>query len=181
MEQLSVREIQPADIEPLVDYWLTATPEYLAGMGADITKLPTRPEWQAMLSAQIEQPYEQKKSYCIIWLLDGAPVGHSNINKITFGELAYMHLHLWKSDGRRRGLGTEFVQRTLPFFFENFQLKQLFCEPYALNTAPNKTLEKLGFQFVESYTSIPGTINFEQLVNLWSLSREAYERSFLPA
>ena len=125
-----------------------------------------------MLSEQIEQPYAQKKAYCIIWLLDGAPVGHSNINQITFGEQAYMHLHLWKNDSRQRGLGTEFVRLTLPFFFENFRLKRLFCEPYALNPAPNRTLEKVGFQFVETYMAAEGTITFKQPVNKWSLTRD---------
>jgi RimJ/RimL family protein N-acetyltransferase len=108
------------------------------------------------------QSIEEKKSYCIIWLVDDTPVGHSNINKIVFGEEAFMHLHIWDNTIRKKGFGTEMVKRTLPYFFNNYKLRNLYCEPYALNAAPNKTLEKVGFEFVKQYTTTPGWINFEQ-------------------
>src|SRR5512145_2566239 len=101
-EQLSVREIQHSDIEPLCDYWFKADPAFLTGMGVDLSKMPARDEWKQMLNEQISQPYEEKQSYCIIWLLNGVPIGHSNINRIIFGEEAYMHLHIWKPGNRTR-------------------------------------------------------------------------------
>jgi hypothetical protein len=52
----------------------------------------------------------------------------------------------------------------------------LYCEPYALNPAPNKTLEKLGFKFLKTYTTIPGWINFEQEVNLWELKNNIFKK-----
>jgi RimJ/RimL family protein N-acetyltransferase len=63
---------------------------------------------------------------------------------------------------------------TLPYFFQNFELKNLYCEPYALNPAPNKTLKKIGFQFVKQYVTIPGSLNFEQEVNRWELKFEDF-------
>src|SRR5262245_21692548 len=114
-------------------------------MGVDLKKMPVREEWEKMLSQQLSQPYEKKTSYCIVWLIDGTPAGHSNVNKIVFGEEAYMHLHLWVAGARKKGMGAEFVRMALPWFFEKMRLKKLFCEPYALNPAPNRTLEKVGF------------------------------------
>jgi RimJ/RimL family protein N-acetyltransferase len=143
-------------------------------MGVDITKMPGNSEWSKMLTEQINLPLAEKKSYCIIWLVDDIPVGHSNINKIILGEEAYMHLHLWNADIRQKGLGTGLVKKTVPFFFENFNLKKLYCEPYTLNHAPDKTLEKAGFVFIKSYKTIPGWLNFEQDVNLWELSYDRY-------
>jgi len=127
-----------------------------------------------MLQEQIGQPYEKKGSYCMIWLLDDKPVGHSNINKIIFGEEAYMHLHIWDSSSRQKGMGSSLILLTLPWFFNNYALKKLLCEPYALNPAPNKALEKAGFSFVRKYTTTPGWLNFEQEVNLWEMSLEQY-------
>ena len=170
--ELTVREITHDDIEPLIDYWMNADEEYLRGLGADINKMPPREEWRTMLSEQISQPYDQKKSYCIIWLADGKPVGHSNINKIIFGEEAYMHLHLWITGIRMKGMGTSFVKLTIPYYFKNFGLNKLYCEPYSLNPAPNKTLPKIGFEFVKDYITVPGWLNFEQKVNLWLMTRE---------
>ena len=85
MLRLSVREIQLSDIEPLADYWFKSDPQFLVNMGVDLSKMPTRADWKQMLIEQIDQSYEEKQSYCIIWMLNGEPVGHSNVNRIVFG------------------------------------------------------------------------------------------------
>jgi len=169
---LSVRELQENDIEHIIQYWLEADESYMKGMGVDTSKIPGREQWKEMLQQQLGQGYEEKQSYCIIWLADGKPVGHSNINKIKFGEEAYMHLHLWKPGARQKGWGTAFVKMTIPYFFRNYRLKKLYCEPYALNMAPHKTMKKLGFEFINEYITTPGWINFEQPVKLWMMSDE---------
>lgn len=174
MNTLSVRELESKDIESIIEYWLGAEPAFLEGMGVDLSKMPSREAWESSLNEQLSQAIPDKKSYCIIWQLDGVAVGHSNINKIRFGEEAFMHLHLWRSDIRQKGMGAALVKMTLPYFFENYALKNLYCEPYALNPAPNKTLQKLGFHFVKTYVTIPGWLNFEQPVNLWELSRDQF-------
>ena len=179
MSQLSVRELQQSDIEPLSDYWFRSDPSFLVNMGVDLSKIPPREEWEQMLIEQISQPYHEKKSYCMIWLLNDEPVGHSNVNRILFGEEAYMHLHIWKKENRTIGLGVQFIKLTLPWFFAKMQLKKICCEPYAFNPAPNKTLEKLGFEFIKEYVTVPGWINFEQPVKHWELTynkfRELYD------
>jgi RimJ/RimL family protein N-acetyltransferase len=172
---LSVREIQKTDIEPITQYWLNADPAFLTGMGVDLAKMPSKEEWIKMLSAQLMQTYTEKKSYCTIWLVDKEPIGHCNVNKIKFGEEAYMHLHLWNTEFRKKGMGTELVKMSLPYFFENLELKKIYCEPYALNPAPNRTLEKAGFSFIKEYITIPGFLNFEQPVKCWQLTFEQYQ------
>lgn len=175
---LSVREIEQNDIEPITNYWLHSSEGHMKGMGVDLKKLPTAGEWNNMLSEQLRQPIAQKKSYAIIWLVNGIPIGHCNINKIDFGNEAYMHLHIWKTDIRQKGLGIKLVKLTLPYFFEKLNLKNLYCEPYVMNPAPNKTLEKVGFVFVKRHLTIPGYINFEQEVNLWVLSYDRYKEVY---
>lgn len=173
---LSVRELQASDLDLLIRYWTTAEPDFLTGMGVDLAKMPTREQWVDMLSKQLTLSYEDKPSYAIIWLADGQPIGHSNVSKIEYGVRAYMHLHLWQQDVRRNGMGAALVRLTLPFYFENLRLQTLYCEPYALNPAPNKTLEKVGFRHVETYTGTPGWLNFEQPVNVWELTRARFEK-----
>lgn len=172
---LSVRDIKESDIELIVNYWKTAEPGYLAGMGVDTGKMPLIDEWRIMLAEQIQLPYDQKKSYCTIWELDGRPVGHSNVNKIIFGEEAFMHLHIWYAAERKMGFGVQFIKLSLPLFFINLHLKKVYCEPYALNAAPNRTLHRAGFHFVKEYITIPGAINFEQPVNLWEIQLTGIE------
>ncbi|WP_207431503.1 GNAT family N-acetyltransferase [Sabulibacter ruber] len=173
---LAVRELQESDIEAIVNYWLTADAAYLEGMGVELSKIPGRSAWIHMLKTQVHTPLKEKQSYCLIWTLNGKAVGHSNTNKIIFGQEAYMHLHIWEADIRRQGLGSSFLKLTIPHFFQNLQLKTLFCEPYALNPAPNKTLQKVGFQLLQEYTTTPGWINFEQPVKLWQMSLERFRQ-----
>lgn len=171
---LSVRELQFSDFEPLIHYWMDSPPAFLQGMGVDLAKMPARDQWPDLLSRQLAQSYEEKQSYCLIWEADGVPVGHSNVSKIEYGIAAYMHLHLWGAASRQKGMGADLVRMTLPFYFENLRLQTLYCEPYAHNPAPNKTLEKVGFRFVKTYTGIPGWLNFEQEVNVWEMTRAEF-------
>jgi RimJ/RimL family protein N-acetyltransferase len=173
---LSVRQLQKEDIDLITEYWLSSDGAFMERMGVATSKIPNKGEWRELLSEQLTLPIKEKKSYCIIWLVDGKPAGHSNINKIIFGEEAYMHLHIWNADIRMKGFGTAFIKMTLPWFFEKYELKNLYCEPYALNPAPNKTLEKAGFEFVKEYITIPGWLNFEQPVKLWRMSYDRYKK-----
>ena len=164
-----VRELQHNDLDNLVQYWTQDNPEHFLRMGVDLKKIPKGPEFKNKLASQIDLAYSEKKTYCIIWLVNDQAVGHCNCNPIQFGESAFMHLHLWNNRNRKKGMGTALVKLSIPYFFEHLNLKELFCQPYALNPAPNKTLAKLGFHLVKKYTTIPGPLNFEQEVKLWRL------------
>jgi len=169
---LSIRHLQEQDFEKIIDYFLLADESDLLRMGVDRAKLPSKEKWVDILRENFELPLEQKKLFYIIWMIDGEAAGHSNINKIIFGEEAYMHLHMWKSSCRQSGIGVSFLKKTIPIYFETFHLKRLFCEPAAFNTAPNKTLPKLGFELIKTHETIPGWIAFPQQVNQWCLTEE---------
>ncbi|WP_298903336.1 GNAT family protein [uncultured Psychroserpens sp.] len=171
-----VREMTIDDLEHFINYWLEATPEFLSKMGVDVDKRPQRDALFKLVVDQFKVPLELRKNYFLFWLLDDKPVGYSNINQIEFSKQAFMHLHLWQPENRQRGLGMTFIKKSLPFYFENFKLKSLLCEPYALNPAPNRVVEKIGFQFVKTYRTIPGASNFEQFVSQWKLSKAAFEK-----
>jgi len=167
--------MQLDDIEKVVDYFVKADTEFLKGMGADKNKIPKRQDWIDKLRLEYNKPYDQKAFYYIIWLINDEPVGHSNVDKIIFGDIATMHLHMWKSDKRKSGLGIAFLRLSIPYYFNDLALKKIICEPYAKNIAPNKTVKKLGFQFIRTYTTIPGWLNFSQPVHRYELSRTQYE------
>jgi len=174
----SVREMKESDIKYIVDYFVDADPGYLKSMGADKDKLPNRTEWIAKLKGELNKPIKEKEFYYIIWQIEGEPFGHSNINNIEYGKNATMHLHIWKSEKRRSGNGLGFLKKTIPFYFENFEIEKLICEPYALNHAPTKVLEKVGFEFIKEYDTTPGRISFFQPVKRYEMSRERFNEIF---
>ncbi len=164
------------DMPKVIDYFLNADAAFLENLGVDRKKLLPDKEWTRILTEDFKLPNEQKQFYYITWLADEIPVGHSHINKIVFGIEAFMHLHLWNAETRQKGMGTELVKLTLPYYFKNFRLKRLYCEPYALNAAPNRTVAKAGFEFEKKYETTPGWINYFQLVNRWILTVEKYRQ-----
>jgi len=166
---LHVRELEQKDIALIADYWFNADDDYLTGMGVDTNLMPTREQFIAKLQEQLALPYLQKRAYALIWEFNGEPIGHSNLNPVTYGEEGSMHLHIWSSGIRKRGHGQEFIRLSLPFYFENMALEKITCEPYALNPAPNKLLSKAGFTFIKEYVTRPGAITFEQPVNRWEI------------
>ena len=171
---IAVREMTKGDVNLVIDYFLNAAPAYLQALGVDIYKLPARDEWNKIILHEFDLPVEQKKLYYVIWQKDNNPIGHSHINDIVFAKEAFMHLHLWNSSNRNKGDGTLFVKESLNYYFQKFNLQKIFCQPYALNPAPNHTLKNIGFEFVKTYETIPGWLNFKQPVNLWQLSRDQY-------
>lgn len=172
----SVRELVQGDVTLVADYWSKADPDYLIGLGVDLSKLPSRDDLFNMLTEQLKLPLKLRQSYCTIWQQHGQAIGHCNVNKLVFGQEAYMHLHLWRREQRHQGLGVSLVRQSLKLFFDRLELQDLYCEPFALNPAPNAVLAKVGFTFVKKYVTVPGSINFEQQVNRWHMSREHFTK-----
>lgn len=162
------------EIGLMVAYFRDADHDFLNSMGVDPSRLPKYDEWVGLVSEDMTLPINKRQFYYVVWELEGQPVGHSNINKVLYGQEAFMHLHLWDSSTRRSGNGAFFVNQSISLYFDVFKLKELYCEPYALNLGPNKTLPKAGFQLIKSYETTPGWLNFHQPVNRWLLTREKW-------
>jgi len=153
----------------MVDYFVQSNHDFLRGMGIDPAKMPTREDWLEEVWGDHHKPGPEKDRIYLAWVCDGELVGHSSINKIQWGEEASIHLHLWRPDLRRSGIGAEFFRRSVHHFLREPGLKKIYCEPYAENPAPNRVLSKLGFTLVKTYRTIPGKTCFEQNVNRWEL------------
>lgn len=171
----STREMSPTDAERVVDYFSTADVAYLKGMGAEKSKLPAREEWVTAILAELDKPFEEKQLYYVIWEVAGKAIGHSNINHISFGQEAFMHLHIWKKENRKYGYGLELVKQSIPKYFGLFQLQKLRCEPFTGNPAPVRLLEQAGFEFVEIYETTPSIICFPQEVRRFEMSKNRFE------
>jgi len=170
MDILEVRPFSSSlDHERVVDYFLNADSSYLRGMGVDPSLLPDRDSWLRTLVADLERDDREKKTCFVAWIYNGEAVGHSCINKIRFGKEAYIHLHIWRSDFRKLGIGTEFFKQSAQMFVDRFRLKRLVCEPFAENPAPNRVLLKAGFKFIRRYRTVPVPISAEIEVNRYVL------------
>lgn len=166
------RAMLPAEAPLIIDYFRNATPEFLNSLGVDPAKLPPRERWRAHYDREFGLPVEQRTSFLVLWELEGMPVGFSTADKIEIGKRAFMHLHIFEPARRRQGFGVALVRQTAQIYFETLRIDELYCEPYAFNAAPNRTLQKAGFQFVMTHGTVPGPLNFHQPVNRWLLRRD---------
>ncbi|MBV9803291.1 MAG: GNAT family N-acetyltransferase, partial [Solirubrobacterales bacterium] len=90
-------------------------------------------------------------------------------HQFTFGEEAFMHLHVLDPARRRAGLGAEFVTRTARVLFETLELKRLYCQPNAFNVAANRTLQRAGFRYVFTKEMAPRPADLLQPLTRWVL------------
>lgn len=169
---LTVREMRLDEVHLIIDYFYAATPEYLEMMGVDPSRLLPPQAWYARLESEYAVPIEQRQYYTVIWLLDDRPIGYSSCDKIVFGERANMHLHVIPPEHRNRGIGRDCVRKSVAIYFHQFRLKELFCQPNALNVPAHRTLQAAGFSYVKTYMTVPGSINFHQPVTQWVIRRE---------
>ncbi|MGY3449444.1 GNAT family N-acetyltransferase [Bradyrhizobium sp. USDA 4353] len=168
---LDVSEMTLAETSLVIDYFYASSVEQLDLMGIDPTRLPARPVWTSLFKTLYETPLTERAALLVIWRLDGRPIGFSSCDRIVFGNRAHMHLHVTEPELRGRGLGTECIRRSIDLYFDRLKLKQLFCEPNAYNTAPNRTLQKAGFRYLKTYKTVPGPMNYHQAVTRWMYER----------
>ncbi|MBV9606357.1 MAG: GNAT family N-acetyltransferase [Solirubrobacterales bacterium] len=167
--QLRVREMELAEVGIRIDYFHDASDEYLRMLGVERARLLSREAWREFYELDFARPVRDRENYLLAWELDGEVVGMSMADHITFGEQAFMHLHILEPNRRRSGLGTEFVKRTAVVLFEVLELQRLYCQPNAFNVAPNRTLQRAGFRYLFTKEMAPRPTDFPQPMTRWVL------------
>jgi RimJ/RimL family protein N-acetyltransferase len=170
-EQRVARPMEFSEVDLIIDYFHQASPEYLNSLGVDPSRLPDPARWKAAWERQFNLPVQQRKTFLVLWELGDDPVGFSTADKIKFGQEAYMHLHILRPERRQASNGAFFVKQTARIYFETLLISRLFCEPYALNAAPNRTLQSVGFKYIKTHETVPGPLNFHQPVTRWMLEK----------
>jgi RimJ/RimL family protein N-acetyltransferase len=166
-----VRPMRLDEVGVRIDYFHDASDSYLLKLGVDRALLPAKDAWRAYYEDDFARPLAERETYNLAWELDGRIIGFSSVDRIDFGEQAFMHLHIVEEPRRRGGLGTEFVRLSVDDYFRTLELRRLFCQPNAYNVAPNRTLQRAGFRYVFTEEMQPSTINFIQPITRWMLER----------
>ena len=167
--KLTVRQMTINEVGIRIDYFHSASKDYLNMLGVDPVKLPSKDAWLRQYEIDEALPLEKRMNCQLLWLGDDQPIGFSSADRIEFGEQANMHLHILDARNRKSGFGTECVRLSAAHYFDLLKLKRLYCQPNAFNIAPNRTLQRAGFQYVATVMATPSPINVPQPVTRWVL------------
>ena len=164
--------MRPDELDIRINYFHDAADDYLEMMGADRSRFPSRDDWREKYLNDFELPIDERAYFHLIWEHAGAIVGFSNVDRIVYGEEAFMHAHMLKAPERGHGLGVQCAKASARMYFRYLKLERLFAEPNALNTAPNRALQRAGFHFVFTHHTTPGLFHFPQYVTRWTIDRD---------
>jgi len=178
---VSVRQMELAEAQLVIDYFHTATPEHLELLGVDPTRLPEPDRWMDTYAADYSKPIQDREFILVVWEMNGEQVGFSTADKIRFGQEAFMHLHIVDPLHRGRGTGVRCVQETVRMYFDLLQLERLFCEPNAFNVAPSRALQRAGFRYVKTHMTVPGRLNYHQPVTRWVIESPRWAGTQAPS
>ncbi len=112
-QALSVREMRLDELGVRIDYLHDSSDEHLRVLGVDQARLPTREAWRQHYAEAYVRPTRERENYSLVWELDGEVVGFSSVDRIAFGNEAFMHLHMLNATQREEGLGTMFVRNSV--------------------------------------------------------------------
>jgi RimJ/RimL family protein N-acetyltransferase len=171
MAHARVREMLLSEVDIRIGYFHDAADDHLRMLGVDRALLPSRRAWREFYEADFARPIPDRENYTLVWELDGRVVGFGSTDQITFGEQAFMHLHIIDCADRGTGMGTEFVRLSAAMYFCVLDLRRLYCQPNAFNVAPNRTLQRAGFRYEFTKHMQPSAINFPQPITRWVLDR----------
>lgn len=173
--QLTVRKMEAKELSLVTEYFYESNDEFLESLGTTRSTLPSSQEWEALVEEDMKKPLKDRTALYVLWLLNDKPIGHAFLHNIKYAENGFMYMHLWNKGQRNQGLGLAFVFKTLPIFYDTFELKSIICESKADNKASTKILEKAKFERLYSYEKTPAWINIPQLVNRFELTAERFK------
>ncbi|MEO0336450.1 MAG: GNAT family protein [Pseudomonadota bacterium] len=147
---VTVRDLDFSDIPFVLDYWYESDPNFLTGMGVDLTKLGGKEEFHASLSKRIEssQSLPEPNMSALMICEDERPVGFHTISPLTVGESGVFHAHVFDSSMRGRGIGLRSYPLACQVFMNRFSLEKILFKTPLQNKAAIRVKEKLGLKSV---------------------------------
>jgi hypothetical protein len=79
---LTVREMMASEVDVIIEYFQSSTPERLETLSVDPTRLPPVESWRERLRRECALPIDQRSVVLVIWLSGDWPIGFSTSGKI---------------------------------------------------------------------------------------------------
>jgi RimJ/RimL family protein N-acetyltransferase len=165
-DDIVIRNFQPEDIVPLVDYWTGNSEEFWRVRGIDTSKIKPRSEFIALYEKAFQERGDLKNFATIVFR--GIAIGVHGIAEVVENESGVFHAHIWNDAHRGQGIGIFSYLKAADFFMKKFALKKIIFKTPKINISANRVKQKIGIPCL-------GDTIFESPILIKPLEANLYE------
>ena len=136
-----LRDLTPADLAAIVDYWTLSPVEFLTGMGADLRRFGSAEDIRARFANTIRTGQRDQSRIALAITLDHGLVGYTLLNRYS-DDVNYSHWHIIVPDFRAKGLSTALYPYRIQAYFDLAPIAQLIHQTRTTNVGVNRMLDK---------------------------------------
>ena len=158
------RDLAPADLCRIADYWITADAAFLERLGVDASRFGGAEGIIARFERAIPTGDQEQPRLAFAFDVDGEMVGYTNLNRYSLTE-NYSHWHIINPQWRESGLSTHLYPHRLQTYFSCVPIERLTHQTRPENVGVNRLLDRFvsvaETRFVEKPDglSLPGIFN----------------------
>lgn len=150
VDDIGVRDFTSADIEPMLEYWLSPENErYHRRRGTDPSKWIDPDRERRALTTVVETAIPERSHSAAVVVYKGQPVGHLLLNDVKAPACRRMHFHMWRRKIERSSLTDtitltkKIVSLSLEYFFTTHGIDEIVGDVAVSNGAANFVLRAM--------------------------------------
>ena len=136
-----LRDLTPADLTAIVDYWLLSPDEHFAFMGVNRQRLGSEEDIRRRFLNAIRTGDPSQSTISLGITLDERLVGYTLLNRYS-EDVNYSHWHIIVSNLRAQGLSTALYPYRIKAYFDLTPISQLIHQTRTRNVGVNRMLDK---------------------------------------
>ena len=136
-----LRDLTPADLPAVVDYWLWSPDEHLAFMGVDRQLLGSQEAIHRRFANAIRIGNPSQSTIALGITLEDRLIGYTLLNRYS-EDVNYSHWHIIASNLRAKGLSTALYPHRIKAYFDLAPISQLIHQTRTRNAGVNRMLDK---------------------------------------
>ena len=136
-----LRDLTPADLPAIVDYWLLSPHEHLTVMGVDRRLLGSEEDIHRRFANAIRTGNSSQSAIAFGITLEDRLAGYTLLNRYS-EQVNYSHWHIIVPNLRARGLSTALYPYRIKAYFDMAPISQLIHQTRTRNVGVNRMLDK---------------------------------------
>jgi len=175
-----LRDLTPADLPAIVDYWLLSPHEHLTFMGVDRQLLGSEEDIHSRFLKAIRTGNPDQSAMAFAITLEDRLVGYTLLNRYS-EQVNYSHWHIIAPDLRAKGLSTALYPYRIKAYFDMAPISQLIHQTRTRNVGVNRMLDKFIPVSETKYIAKPDGVAVPGEFHLRFVRREDISRIFARA